>query len=114
MSYGIYLFLMAWLRPYNLEVVARVFGLVSLGSFTVMPSWRCFRFFSSSARRDRMRRVHVVGSSLGLTALVLALVFVLLPQRVGELWNSNRVMCDGSMSTCRGESSAKRCSRAAR
>ena len=62
MSYGIYLFLMAWLRPYNLEVVARVFGLVSLGSFTVMPAWRCFRFFSSSARRDRMRRVHVVGS----------------------------------------------------
>lgn len=82
MSYGIYLFLMAWLRPYNLEVVARVFGLVSLGSFTMMPAWRCFRFFSSSARRDRMRRVHVVGSSLGLAAMVLALVFVPLPQRV--------------------------------
>ena len=81
-SYSIFLFLMEWLRPYRLEVVARLFGLVALGGFTIIPAWRCYRFFASSARRDRMQRARVVGSSLGVTTLVLALVFIPLPQRV--------------------------------
>ncbi|MBN8626397.1 MAG: HlyD family efflux transporter periplasmic adaptor subunit [Planctomycetes bacterium] len=82
LSYGIFLFLMEWLRPYHLEVVARMFGLMALAGFTVMPAWRCARFFASSARRDRMRRVNVVGSSLAVAILVLVVVFVPLPQRV--------------------------------
>ncbi len=81
-TYSIYLFLMEWLKPYNLEIVARVFGLMSVVGFTAMPLWRAYKFFSSAGQRDRMRRGHVIPSAVCCVALVLAFVLVPLPQRV--------------------------------
>lgn len=83
-TFSIYLFLLAWLRPYRLEVLARTFGIVSLSSMLVIPAYRHLRSLYvrgvgdlGSSRRKRLTITGVV-----VTAIVAVATLVPLPQRV--------------------------------
>jgi len=82
LSYSIFAFLMEWLEPYRLQIVARLFGLLAVGSMTAMPLWRCYKFFSAAGRRRQMGRARVVASLCGAAALVAGFLHLPLPQRV--------------------------------
>jgi putative peptide zinc metalloprotease protein len=82
-SFGIYLFLLEWLRPYRLEAAARLFGVVALTTMIVIPLLREFRmaknrFAFSSTDHVRRRRLAAVAVVIALTAVC----FLPLPQRV--------------------------------
>jgi putative peptide zinc metalloprotease protein len=82
LTFSIVLFLMAYLRPYRLEVVARVFALVSAVTLLGVPLWRGVRFVASRSRREQMRRPHVVGTTIIAAAAWALFLFLPLPERV--------------------------------
>ena len=81
---SIYLFLLAWLKPYRLEVLARTFGLISLTSLLLVPAYRhgknLYQRGLGDPNSSRRKRLTATG---GFVAAVVALLFLVpLPQRV--------------------------------
>ena len=83
-TFSIYLFLLAWLMPYRLEVLARTFGLISLTSMLLVPVYRHSKSLYQRGLGDpnssRRKRLSMTG---GIVAVAVALLFfVPFPQRV--------------------------------
>jgi len=71
------------LKPYGLQVLAQVLGVLVIGGMLLTPLWRGARFFSNPARRHQVQgRRFVVGVAAIAILLTLALS-IPLPHRVG-------------------------------
>lgn len=81
LTFSIMMFLMAWLRPYRLEVFARTFGLISLSSIVAPPLYR-FARFAVSANRAKFKVNRTLVTASAAIAVLAAITFVPLPQRV--------------------------------
>ncbi|MCE9607590.1 MAG: HlyD family efflux transporter periplasmic adaptor subunit [Planctomycetia bacterium] len=81
---SIYLFLLAWLQPYRLEVLARAFGLIALATMLVIPFIRQARGLLAqgfgTAGSPRRRRLGITG--LVAIATLALMTCVPLPHRV--------------------------------
>jgi putative peptide zinc metalloprotease protein len=82
LTFSIVVFLLEWLRPYDLEVVARTFGLISIATMAGVPLYKFVRYLMTSVPREKVRRSRWALSGVGLAGLVAFLVFVPLPTRV--------------------------------
>jgi putative peptide zinc metalloprotease protein len=82
LTFSIVLFLMTYLRPYRLEVVARAFGIVTLIGYTAIPLYRLSRYLWAHAGRRDIQRLRTACSGIGLGSIVAAVLFLPLPSRV--------------------------------
>jgi putative peptide zinc metalloprotease protein len=82
LTFSIVMFLLEWLRPYDLEVVARTFGLVSLATMAGVPLYRLMKFLKANMQNEKLRRSRWALSGCAVAAAVAFLVFVPLPTRV--------------------------------
>ena len=91
-SVSIYLFLLEWLRPYDLEVVARGMGLMTLFGFTISPTIRLAKYLWGLRLRhwESKSRPAVAGAVIAVVLLLVALVP--LPRRV---WGTLELDLDG-------------------
>lgn len=69
-------------KPYKLEVIGRLIGLVAMYGLFVAPLWKLGKFFYVPGRIDKVKK-HRLYATLGvLSLLVAAVVFIPLPYRV--------------------------------
>jgi putative peptide zinc metalloprotease protein len=80
--FSILFFLNELFKPYHLEVVGRMLGMISLAGLFGYPVWKLVRFFMVPGRGDLVNRDRL-GLSAGITAAIVGAVFFLpLPHRV--------------------------------
>lgn len=81
-TFSIALFMIAWLRPYRLEVVARAMALAAVIGLTVPSLWRFARYVASPGVRAKFKRSRTALTMLGAVTAAAALVMLPLPQCV--------------------------------
>lgn len=81
-TFSIALFMIAWLRPYRLEVIARAMTFAAVLGLTVPSLWRFVRYASAAGVRAKFQRGRTLLTTVGVVGVVAALVLVPLPQCV--------------------------------
>lgn len=69
-------------KPYGLQIVGQVIGLVSLYGLFVYPLYKVGKFFYTPGRRDKVKAGRMYASLAAVVALVLALFLAPLPNSV--------------------------------
>jgi putative peptide zinc metalloprotease protein len=81
LTYSIYQFLLAWLAPYRLERIARMFGLFAITSLLGKPLVQ-FSKFIVKARQLRMKRARIVTGVCAAAVGAACIAWVPIPHRV--------------------------------
>ncbi|MFP6604200.1 MAG: HlyD family efflux transporter periplasmic adaptor subunit [Pirellulaceae bacterium] len=71
--FSILMFLNMVLEPYGLKVIGRMIGCIGFFGLIVQPIWKLGKFFHTPGRMHQVKR-HRVAATVGLVALVLAMV----------------------------------------
>ena len=81
-TFSIVLFLVEAARPYRLEFLARLFGIVGIGALVFTPLFRLKQLFAVPGVTERMKAYRVVASTAVVAALLAAFIFVPVRHRV--------------------------------
>lgn len=79
---SILLFLYKFWKPYRLEIVGTILGMMSLVGLVGVPLWQVGKFFYVPGRADQVKKPRMYATLAGLVLLVLAAFTVPLPHRV--------------------------------
>lgn len=75
-------FLYQMFKPYRLEVVAQVFGLVAVAGMVGQPLWALVQFVRVPGRSQQVKPARLKGALAGAAAIIAAALFIPLPHRV--------------------------------
>lgn len=79
---SILLFLYKFWKPYRLEIIGDILGLMTLYGLVVYPLWRLGKFFYVPGRLDKVKKSHMYPSLAGVAVLLVAAFVVPLPHHV--------------------------------
>jgi len=87
--FSILWFLYQFWRPYKLEIIGHILGLMSIGGLVVVPLWQLGKFFYTPGRAEQVKKPRMYASLAGVALLVLAAFTVPLPHRI---WSSLEIV----------------------
>ena len=80
--FSIIIFLSNVLEPYGLKSIGRLIAVSGLVGMIVQPMWATFKFFRTPGRASKMKRNHVIATTVVGTTLLGAFAFLPLPFHV--------------------------------
>ncbi|NDC53985.1 MAG: hemolysin D [Planctomycetia bacterium] len=81
-SLSIFLFVWTVFKPYRLEVLGQILGMMALWGLVVRPAQGIIRFLNIPGRRDEVKALNLLLTAVVAAGLVAAVALIPLPQRV--------------------------------